>query len=93
MRMISAGFLCALSSLLASPVAAQNIYCNQHGGCSGTTRSGQSVNTYSNPYGGTSGTIGGKSVNLYTNPYGGTSGTIGGQRVNCYTSYGVTRCN
>lgn len=93
MKAFWTGILLASSTLSAGPLSAQSIYCNRYGACSGTTSNGQYVNTYTNRYGGTSGTIGGQNVNLYTNRYGGTTGTVGGRSVSCSTSYGVTRCN
>ena len=70
-----------------------DVYCNSFGTCTGTNSAGESVNTHTNSFGTTSGTIGGRSVNVHTNSFGTTSGSIGGNSVNCHTnSFGTTSC-
>ena len=43
------------------------------------------ISTYSDGYGGTTGTIGNKRISTYGDGYGYTSGTIGRDQVNAYT--------
>ena len=58
----------------------------------------RTVNTYTDQYGNTTGSIGGKCtigrdrVNIQTDPSGHTIGTIGGRRLNCYTRSRTTTC-
>ena len=50
-----------------------DVYCNSFGTCTGTNSAGESVNTHTNSFGTTSGSIGGSSVNCHTNSFGTTS--------------------
>jgi hypothetical protein len=54
----------------------------------------RTVNTYTDRYGNTKGSIGGKYISTYSNGYGGTTGTIGNKRISTYgDGYGNTTGN
>lgn len=62
-------FCGAFSLALVCTVAiAQSTYCDDYGNCSGG-----GVNTFTDAYGNTTGTINGESVNIYKDSYGNTS--------------------
>ena len=49
------------------------------------------MNTYTDQYGNTTGSIGGKYISTYGDGYGGTRGTIGNKSINTYQDgYGNT---
>ena len=55
--------------------------------------SGQ-INTSTDAFGHTSGTVGNQNVDVYTDAFGNTSGYVGNKAVSCYTDgFGTTTCN
>ena len=90
---ITAILMVATIGFAASAEAGCYSYVDQFGNTSIRCDNGARGNLYTDPYGNTSGSIGGQRYNTYTDPYGNTSGSIGGQRFNCYTdTYGNTTC-
>lgn len=79
-------------SALVSVAAAQTVYCDAYGNCSGRV-GGQNYQSYTDSYGNTTGRIGNDSFQSYTDNFGNTTGRIGNDRFSCYTdNFGNTTC-